>query len=72
MISGLAPGYCAFTDMVGGIRSGYWATGSSRMDNIPASTMNRESTMESTGRRRKNPGLGATGICLPCPAGMSL
>ena len=60
MTSGLAPGYWALTVIVGGMRSGYCATGSTRMERRPARTMNTDSTMERTGLRRKTPARGLT------------
>ena len=52
--SGLAPGYCAETAIVGGVKSGYCSTGSCNSDTIPPKTINSEITVAKIGRLIKN------------------
>ncbi|MNG13861.1 hypothetical protein D3C84_975730 [compost metagenome] len=52
--SGLAPGNCARTTMVGGTTSGYSLTGSWNSDTAPPIRMSSDSTMAKMGRRTKN------------------
>src|SRR5262249_37975404 len=50
----LAPGYDADTSTVGGVMSGYWATGSVNNAMVPASTITMDSTEAKIGRLMKN------------------
>src|SRR5215469_10850343 len=49
----LAPGYSAVTCTVGGVTSGYWATGSVKTATPPASTKTTEMTVAKIGRSMK-------------------
>src|SRR3954453_10945117 len=49
----LAPGYWQVTETVGGVISGYWATGSLTTDTSPASVMTMEITDARMGRLMK-------------------
>jgi len=50
----LAPGYVVETCTVGGVISGYWATGSTNSDTMPAIVITIESTAAKIGRSMKN------------------
>src|SRR5690606_18035462 len=50
---GLAPGYCAFTTIVGGTTSGYWLMGSRHMAMAPIRKMMIDSTAAKIGRSMK-------------------
>ena len=53
-VSASAPGYVAITRTVGGVMSGYWATGSVLIVSTPASSITTARTMEKIGRSMKN------------------
>ena len=53
-VSALAPGYAAFTCTVGGVISGYCATGNTLKVTNPATTINKASTVAKIGRSIKN------------------
>src|SRR4051812_13949512 len=52
-VRALAPGYTAVTSIVGGVISGYWATGSEVTDTPPASTSRMDRTEAKIGRSMK-------------------
>src|SRR5690606_37312417 len=56
IVSGVAPGYSARTTTVGGVMSGYWATGRVNAAMAPMSTITNDNTVAKMGRSTKKCG----------------